>query len=205
MLEHVRNLLLLATFVGPVFAIAQIPTKCLEIESILVDACIDQNLCPGASEGQNEMVRFRTGPQSTALSDLVADWPNNSWNGLVQNSTTATLTATLNATISACGHLLEPPSGVIPPGSEVLLITSTDMCTEANPFTNLTDTLYLIFQAPGNIAGHFANQNNGVNISPVPTGGSALRTLTITYIPTSCTDTATYDREQLVNTLGPYG
>ena len=39
---------------------AQVPAKCLEIESILVDACTAQ--CPGAAEGSNEMVRFITGP-----------------------------------------------------------------------------------------------------------------------------------------------
>ena len=184
---------------------AQIPTKCLEIERILVDACIDLNACPGGQEGQNEMVSFRTGPQATALTELEADWPNNSWNGLVQNAMTATTTATLNATITACGHLLEPPGGIIPPGSRVLLITSTTMCAAANPFTNLTDTLYLVFQSPGNISGHFANHNNGSTISPTPSGGSAPRTLILTYLPTACSDTATYDRELLTNVLGTYG
>ncbi|MEO7081986.1 MAG: hypothetical protein ABIY71_10685, partial [Flavobacteriales bacterium] len=41
---------------------AQIPTKCLEIESILVDACISETDCPSSTEGMNEMVRFITGP-----------------------------------------------------------------------------------------------------------------------------------------------
>ncbi|HRF79580.1 MAG TPA: hypothetical protein PL070_05790, partial [Flavobacteriales bacterium] len=54
---------------------AQIPTKCLEIESILVDACNPSALCPGSTEGQNEMVRFRVGPAPLAISDLEADWP----------------------------------------------------------------------------------------------------------------------------------
>lgn len=184
---------------------AQIPTQCLEIERILVDACIDGTACPSGQEGQNEMVSFRTGPQAIALGDLVADWPNNSWNGLVQNGTTVALTAELDATITACGQLLEPPAGVIPPGSRVLLITSTAMCTAANPFTNLTDTVYLIFQAPGNTAGHFANQNNGSTISSTPSGGESLRTLVITHVPSGCSDTATYDRQMLPNVLGTYG
>ena len=73
-------------------ALAQVPDQCLEIESILVDACIDLNACQGASEGQNEMVRFRTGAVAIALTELEADWPNNSWNGLVQDANTAALT-----------------------------------------------------------------------------------------------------------------
>ncbi|MFZ1692875.1 MAG: gliding motility-associated C-terminal domain-containing protein [Flavobacteriales bacterium] len=184
---------------------AQVPTQCLEIESILVDACIDLAQCPGGAEGQNEMVRFRTGPQPIALDELEADWPNNSWNGLVQNATTADLTTTLNATIQGCGWLLEPPGGIIPPGSAVLLVTSTQMCTAANSFANLSDTLFIVFQAPGNTSGHFANHTNGGTVSETPTGASSLRTLVLTYLPTGCADTATYDRALLVNNLGTYG
>lgn len=200
-----RAAVALGLFVPAVVAEAQVPTQCVEIERILVDACIDGTVCPSGQEGQNEMVSFRTGPLSIALGDLVADWPNNSWNGLVQNATTAALTAELDATIAACGHLLEPPAGVIPPGSRVLLVTSTAMCTAANSFTNLTDTVYLIFQAPGNTAGHFANQNNGSTISATPSGGESLRTLVLTHVPSGCSDTATYDRQLLPNVLGTYG
>ncbi|MBK9288369.1 MAG: hypothetical protein IPN38_11975 [Flavobacteriales bacterium] len=196
----VSGLLLLAGAVS-----AQVPTKCLEIESILVDACISSTDCPGSAEGQNEMVRFRVGPQAIALSDLNVDWPNNSFNGLVQNSTSAAVTATLNASVTACGLLLEPPGGLIPAGASVLLITSTAMCTEANSFAGLTDTLYVIFQQAGNTAGHFANQNNGSLVSPVPTGGPSLRTLVITRTSTNCSDTVTYDRQELVNLYGTYG
>lgn len=201
----VIRVLFLAAFFASAPAWAQTPTKCLEIESILVDACIDLAACPGASEGQNEMVRFITGPQPIALSEIAADWPNNSWNGLVQNSTTADLTATLNATIEGCGWLVEPPGGIIPPGSRVLLITSTQMCTAANSFANLSDTLHIVFQAPGNTSGHFANHNNSATPTDTPTGATSLRTLILTYLPTSCSDTATYDRSLLVNNLGTYG
>jgi gliding motility-associated-like protein len=196
---------LLASFLVALDAWAQTPSKCLEIESILVDACNPSDICPGSTEGQNEMVRFRTGPQATALGDLEADWPNNSWQGLVQNATTAQVTAELNATIESCGWLLEPPGGVIPPGSPVLMVTSTAMCTAANSFASLGDTLYIIFQAPGNSAGHFANHNNGNTGSPTPSGGESLRTLVLTYLPTACSDSATYDRQLLVNINGTYG
>ncbi len=184
---------------------AQVPTQCLEIERILVDACISSTACPGSQEGQNEMVRFRVGPQPIALSDLSVDWPNNSFQGLVQNSTTAAVTAALNASVTACGLLLEPPGGVIPAGAPVLLITSTAMCTQANSFAGLADTLYVIFQQAGNTQGHFANQNNGSLLSPVPTGGSSTRTLVITQLSTSCSDVVTYDRQELVNVYGTYG
>lgn len=194
---------LLAT--APVLLQAQLPAKCFEIESILVDACISATECPNSQEGQNEMVRFRTGPDPIALSGISVDWPNNTWRGLVQDASTASLTAALNGTIQACGLLLEPPGGVIPPGSGVLMVTSTQMCVPANSFTNLGDTLYIVFQQPGNTAGHFANHNNGNNPSPTPTGTSALRTLVMTYTPTSCGDTATYDRALLVNSQGTYG
>lgn len=187
-------------------AFAQIPTQCLEIERILVDACNPAATCPGSSEGQNEMVRFRTGPQPIALNELEADWPNNSWQGLVQNGTTASLTASLNATIESCGWLLEPPGGTIPPGSGVLLVTSTSMCLAGNPFTALSDTLYIIFQGGNNSAGHFANSPaSGQPISPTPPGGNSTRTLVITHLPTGCSDQATYVRELLVNQNGTYG
>jgi gliding motility-associated-like protein len=184
---------------------AQVPTKCFEIESILVDACISSTDCPGSQEGQNEMVRFRIGPDPIALADISADWPNNSWRGLEQNGTTAALTATLNATIESCGLLLEPPGGVIPAGSQVLMVTSTDMCTQANPFTALGDTLYLVFQAQGNTAGHFGNHTNGGTVSPTPSSAPSFRTLVMTYLPTNCGDTVTYDRSLLTNVLGSYG
>jgi hypothetical protein len=90
-MSAVRSVLL-ALAVFPAVLQAQVPTKCLEIESILVDACNPSDLCPGSSEGQNEMVRFRTGPQATPIGALEADWPNNTWRGLVQNGTTAQLT-----------------------------------------------------------------------------------------------------------------
>lgn len=197
-------LLCLAASVLP-GAQAQTPTKCFEIEAILVDACIDNNACPGSQEGRNEMVRFRTGPDPIALSDIDIQWPNNAFQSLVQNATTASITAQLNATIEACGLLLEPAGGVIPPGSGVILVSSTDICLPANPFNLLPDTLYIIFQAPGNTNGHFANHNNGPDIVPSPIGAQEFRTLIMTHTPSTCGDTATYDRSQLVNIFGTHG
>lgn len=196
--------LVMAILVGSP-AWSQIPAKCFEIESILVDACISAVDCPGSQEGQNEMVRFRTGPVPLALADIVVDWPNNNWLGFVQNALTAQLTADLNATVQGCGFLLEPPGGIIPPGSVVLMVTSTEMCVAANSFAALSDTIHLVFQAPGNTTGHFANHNNGIDTLPTPTGPASLRTLIMTHLPSNCGDTATYDRSLLVNVFGNYG
>ncbi|HEY0976629.1 MAG TPA: PKD domain-containing protein [Flavobacteriales bacterium] len=171
---------------------AQIPTKCFEIENILVDAC--NSGCPGAQEGQNEMVRFFTGPYDIDIALMDGTWPlnNNPWRGLVQNATTANLTAALNATVEGCGELLEPPGGIIPPGSHVVLVTSTDMCVASNSFAGLNETLYIIFQAPGTTQGHFANYNS----SP------GLRSVILRYPSTACGDTATYDRSLLIDQGG---
>lgn len=184
---------------------AQIPTKCLEIESILVDACISDTDCPGSSEGMNEMVRFITGPAPIAIGDLQLGFYSSSFQGISQNNITADLTAQLDASIQGCGQLLEPPGGVIPPGSQVIFVTSTAMCVQANSFTALNDTLYIIYQNAGNSQGHFKN-NNLVGMPVTPTPGPPLpRWLRITLTSTGCGDTATYDANQLVNIYGTYG
>ncbi len=184
---------------------AQVPAKCLEIESILVDACISATDCPASTEGMNEMVRFITGPAPIALSDLQFEFYSSTFQGLVQNAATAALTSQLNASIQGCGWLLEPPGGIIPSGKEVIFITSTDMCVQANSFTALNDTLYIIFQAPGNSQGHFKNNDLvGQAITTVP-GPPMNRWLRMSVAGTGCGDTATYDAGQLTNIYGTYG
>lgn len=183
----------------------QVPTKCVEIESILVDACISETDCPGSTEGMNEMVRFITGPAPIALDDLQFTFFSSTFRGITQDATTATLTSQLNASIQGCGQLLEPSGGVIPPGSRVIFVTSTAMCVQANPFTALSDTLYIIFQTPGNSQGHFKNNDLvGQLISPVP-AAPLMRWLRLDVGGTACGDTATYDANQLVNIYGTYG
>lgn len=182
--------------------IGQVPTKCLEIESMLVDAC--NSNCPGSNEGENEMFRFITGPNPIALSNLVADWnTQNNFLGWVQNATTASVTSQLNATIANCGWLLEPPSGIIPAGRRVLGITSTNVCITGNSFANLSDTLYVIYQLPGNTFGHFKNHNNGNGITAWPSGTNSFRTFILSV--GACADSVMYNEAQLVNQLGSYG
>lgn len=159
--------------------------NCFEIKSILVDAC-------GTPEGENEMVRLDVGATAIAVSNLSVDWPNNNFLNFCQSSITAQLTATLNASIQGCGLLLEPTNGVIPPYTKLLIITSTNVSTTANSFSNLNDTLMVLYQCVGNTAGHFANYNT----SP------GLRTLIISNNSNSCTDSVTYDRNLLVDQNG---
>lgn len=170
---------------------AQIPATCFEIQSILVAAC-------GQPEGENEMVRFITGPNILDIADMNIIWPPpglNPFLGIVQNSQTAAKVAAINASITACGLVREPPAGQIPPGSKVLLATSTNMNVTANSFANLTDTLYIIFQVAGNTSGHFKN------FGPVSTGS---RTLHIDFGP-GCVDEVTYQPYQLVTSAGVQG
>jgi len=182
----------------------QIPTKCLEIEGVLVDAC--QSACGGAQEGENEMFRFITGPDPISLNDIDVQWATpNAFLGWVQNGTTASLTTELNATITNCGWLIEPPGGIIPAGRRVLGITSTAMCVAGNSFADLSDTLYVIYQAPGNTFGHFKNTNNGSGVSNTPSGTQSFRTFILFVVSIQCSDSVTYNLSQLVNQLGSYG
>jgi gliding motility-associated-like protein len=136
-----------------------VSAQCFTIESILADAC-------GNPEGENEMVLIKA-HQNIDIDDLVFDWPNNSFLGWCAD---ANLTTQLNQTItSSCGALIEPPLGIVPAGKKLLAVTSTNMQVNANSFTGLTDTLYIVYQCAGNTSGHFSNS------------ASTPRTLTIDY------------------------
>ncbi|OYU79723.1 MAG: mucin 2, oligomeric mucus/gel-forming [Flavobacterium sp. BFFFF1] len=160
-------------------------SQCFQIESILVDAC-------GGQEGLNEMVRFKVGPTAVNTSSLVVDWPNNPWQGLVQDGTTATKTADLNADIldaGGCGQLIEPTGGVLPANANVILVTSFNLDTALNSFGALTEDIYILYQDNATTTGgHFANSGTGT------------RTLTISF--NACTDTVTYNRALLINSSG---
>lgn len=168
----------------------QTPSKCFEIESILVDAC-------GNPEGANEMVRLHIGPSDLQINTLHAAWPNtfNPWLGVCQGVSTAAKVAELNSTIEGCGYLLEPTNDILPAGANVLLVTSADFSTSANSFASLADTFYIIFQCPGNTGGHFANATS-----------TGYRTLIVFfYPPLGCSDTVTYHTQELVDIYGHTG
>lgn len=185
--------------------IAEYPSTCFEIESILVDACADQN--NGYNEGPNEMLRFKVGlTELNAYKLNMLNLGNNIWQGIVQDSSTASITAELNKTIkSNCGILIEPINGILPPKSNVLLITSSDTIFEGdlffdlknNSFANLTDTLYVIYQkcSPYIWGGHFTNTGTLKNYE-----------VTVSFSePTNCSDVVVYDRSKFtINDLGFY-
>lgn len=164
--------------------LAQIPTTCFEIQSILVDAC-------GSPEGENEMVRFIIGPNDLNTANLNVTWPNGNYLGICQNAQTATNVATLNSSIQSCGYILEPVAGLLPSGKEILLVTSVNMNPTFNSFAGLADTIYMIFQCTGNTAGHFKNYS----------AGSGYRTLEMDF-GFSCSDTVTYNADSLVDQSG---
>jgi gliding motility-associated-like protein len=172
---------------------AQTTNSCFEIESILVDACAPEM---PTREGLNEMVRFLVGPNSLNTSDLSVTWATtgNAWQGVCRNATTATKVAQLNATIQACGQILEPPNGILPPNSKVILVTSADMDVPFNSFAGLQETIYMIFQCGAETVGHFANYN----LNP------GIRNLSMRF-QTGCNDQVSYDRTKLIDQDGNVG
>lgn len=176
---------LLILFTLLIGSLSSAKAQCFEIESILVDAC-------GLPEGENEMVRIQVGNADLNVSDLVITWPSNPYRGICQDAQTASHVAALNNTILACGLILEPSGGVLPAGSRVILVTSTNMNPSFNSFANLSDTIYMIFQCFGNTAGHF--RNYGV--------GFGARTLTMNFA--ACSDAVTYIVDSLIDQSGAH-
>lgn len=184
---------------------AQTPTKCFEIESILVDAC------DGTTEAKNEMIMFRVGPNAININDLRIDgagnngniqigkWPttNNSFLGIASPPpVNIDSVAYLNSTITACGRLLEPVGGILLPGVKVMLVTSEMFTASANDFSSLTDTIYIIFQNDGSAPGG-GNFGNFGTTNP-------LRTLVLTLL-TGGADTVIYDKSLLTRINGTIG
>ena len=95
------------------------------------------------------MVRFKVGNAPINTSTLSVAWPNNTWQGLVQNATTASKVAALNAQIIAaggCGQLIQPTGGVLPANAKVILVTSYNFSVALNAFGAITENIYIIFQ-----------------------------------------------------------
>ncbi len=176
--------------------------NCIEIESILVDACDGGNFSSDP-EGNNEMFRFKTGPNPISILEITLPnlWPSGSpnnlvYNGWIQNSTTQAKTAELNATIqNQCGFLLEPVEGIIPENSRVIAITSYSVSSTLNSFANLTDTLFIIYHNVSGVAGgHFLNFTAGnpqEQILTIQIGGV-----------NGCTEQVSYLRGSLVDLNG---
>lgn len=177
------------------FAPKTIIAQCFQIESILVAACAPQ-VDSQTQEGYNEMVRFKVGTSALNTNNFSVDWPNNNWQGLIQNTTTTNKVAQLNANIQAaggCGQLLQPTNGILPANATVILITSHLFDVNSNSFGALNETYYILFQNNNTItSGHFANYNSS--------NSNRNRTLEITF--GSCSDRVTYDRTLLSTEIG---
>ena len=177
-------------------------SQCMNIESILVDACTNGGVCTPSlglycgCEGAQEMVRLKIGNLPINTANITFNWPSNPWQGISPiTATTTAITNSLQSTILGCGVLLQPIAGVLPANSRVLFILNTNFCVGPNSFANLNDTFYLIFQNPNNTGGHFANANNGTNTVP------RLTSFTVTGVP-SCTQTVSYTPALLTSTAG---
>ena len=166
---------------------------CIEIESILVNAC-------SAEEGRNEMLRFRVGGTALSTNNMTVAWANTNlpYNGLIQNSTTAQATAAFNSEIVSCGQLIEPVNGVLPAYAQVLLITSYQVSTTPGFFAQLGDTLYVLYANDNTVSGHFLNY--------VPNASPDIQTSIISFsnIP-GCSDQVSYFRTQLITQTGGIG
>lgn len=156
-----------------------LPTKCFEIESILVNACSND-------EGFDEMVRLRVGPNPLTLSSInFVDWPTtNTWQGWATfNSSTLSKLSTINNLIASagnCGKLIKlNPSDVAPPYARILVITSTVFSATAHDFSGLTDTLYVALQNNStNNSGHFTNTTTNTARRLIIRAGSCGDTVT---------------------------
>ncbi len=163
--------------------------QCLRIETILVDSCDNSG-----DEGFNEMFSFVVGPAPLNLSQMSVNWPSQSWQGLAQNSITATKVAALNTQIAGlggCGRLIEP-TGTIPANASVIVITSYNFSPSANVFGALTHDVYILFQDNATVtAGHFGNFN----------ANPGIRTLSVSF-GGGCSVSVSYDRSLLVDANG---
>lgn len=196
--EKISRLMIkrLLTVLIVAFSLSATAQNCFEIESILVDACTPPSM---NVEGANEMVRFKIGNSPLNVANLDIKWatPHTAsfyFRGICTNPSA---TSALNATIQKCGWLLEPPGGIIPAGATVILATSDTINPTYNQFTNLEDTIYIIYQCKGNAVniGHFGNStSNGIKTFWMNFTGSG-----------GCADTVTYNPALLVNINGTTG
>ncbi|MCS7084590.1 MAG: gliding motility-associated C-terminal domain-containing protein [Bacteroidia bacterium] len=152
---------------------------CIEVEAILVNSCPDLQTGDNLPEGLNEMVFMRVGPNPIDLSDAYAQqtqiisFPNGqpnpgypAANAHLVPPTPAT-TAIVNqwrasllnpdcAAIIEVSDQLNPPY-TLPAGSRVILIASALFSPNAIDFSQLMDTVYLIYSGNTNTAGRFRN------------------------------------------------
>jgi hypothetical protein len=151
---------------------------CFQIQSVLVNSF-------AANEQNEEMVFFQVGTNPLNTSSLNVSWPPGAptiWRGLCTNST---YIFNANATITGGGVLLPlPGNGLLPSNANVVLITGNILDTPTANFSNLSDTLYVLFQCQVNGGGHFVNTGASIpNPLVLNFGGGCSQS--ISYVPTS--------------------
>lgn len=162
-----------------------LPTKCFEIESILVNACSN-------NEGYDEMVRLRVGPNPLTLNSIntVVWGTTRVWAGWATfNASVLSKITSINASIAAagnCGRLIKVnPTEQLPAYSKVLFIGSTSFSTTAHDFTGLTDTLYVVLENSSDVSGHFTNSGSGTQNMSMSTS--------------TCTESVTWSLASLIS------
>ena len=194
-----KSILVITFIIGFFNSNCALQAQCIKIESILVDACTQA----GGAELQNEMLLFNVGSNilNTSNMNMTFGFAQPFTGARSPDATSAQKINQLNATISACGFLREPVSGVLPANAKVLVISNVAVNVTANPFANLTDTIYVVFL--NNTSSANAYFLNYGSIGSVP-GVPDLQTITLSF-GNGCSSSATYQRSLLLNQQGLLG
>lgn len=159
-------------------------SNCFLIQGVLVNSCGNATFPAHPNEADEEMVFFQVGTSPLSTSGLTVTWPTlaNTWSGICTNST---YLAAANATITAGGILLPlPGTGILPANANVVIITSNFLNAPVANFSNLSDTLYVIFQCSGNTQGHFGNNASTLSNPLILNFGGGC-SQSVNYIPSS--------------------
>jgi subtilisin-like proprotein convertase family protein len=158
---------------------------CFQIQSILVNSC-------ATTEWNEEMVFFQVGASALNTSSMNVTWtttPVIPWQGLCTNPG---YIAAVNATITGGGTVLPlPVSGILPANANVVLVTENVLLSPIADFSNLSGTLYMLFQCSGNAQGHFSN--SAATAFPLVLSFGA-----------SCSDTVSYSTNSALSSNGGY-
>ena len=171
----------------------KLKAHCLNIESILVDACTPI----GEVELQNEMLRFSVGSSAlnTASMNITFGFSQPFTGVRSPDATSAQKINQLNATILACGFLRELISGVLLAIFKVLVITNVAVNVTANPFANLTDTIYVVFLNSTSSANAYFLNYGAVGSNP---GVPDAQNTTLSF-GNGCSSAATYQSSLFEN------
>jgi len=138
------------------------------VERILV------NSCNNTLEGRNELVEIKTGSTDINVNDLMITFPSVdgtagtsfSGSGCTKKFTTnSTYTAALNTLAttnygSSCTVAVEPPGGIIPANSNLVIFTGTTPEFTYDFSSDCGNTVYVVYCNNSETSGRFSNQPN---------------------------------------------